>query len=337
MQFVSAISFALFALWGVYALDRKYRQHHELPVMAQAVTLLCLILFFAFEMAQLRIWFRDMPVGYLFTGLGLLVSGMALYGHMAVSLTSRIIVDVVVPGDDSAPDRPRFGPAEMLERQRDFEGAVQEYLVLARIYPRNATIYTRIADNLMTLERPEEAVDWFERALNHVTSDDQALLLVNRLAEVYSRKLGRPGDAQNALEAFLSKHPDSPSAEALRARLEAVGAEDAPPVISTGLAALEENPLDMEEPCAAEAPPLLPEAAEAPESASITLEPLAELDAAEPNAEPEELVEERHGRRKAALPSLEALEDDPEPVNEVEGDGPDSSEPPNPGSGLEAL
>ena len=54
--------------------------------MTQFVTFLCLIPFFAFQTHYLRLWGGNYPVEYIFALAGLFVSGLALYGHLMVSL-----------------------------------------------------------------------------------------------------------------------------------------------------------------------------------------------------------------------------------------------------------
>ena len=173
------------------------------------------------------------------------VAVLALYGHMVISLTSRIIVDIVVPGDDPAPDQPRLGPAEYLEHCHDYESALGEYLVIGRIYPRNPVIHVRIADNLLRLSRPEEAVTWLKRALEYLDSADKSLPVTTRLCEVYGRHLHAPDEARGVLDQYLEQYPDAPETALVRehlAQLEGAGAAGALP----GLVRLDEAPLRVE-------------------------------------------------------------------------------------------
>lgn len=242
MTLLAGIMMVPFFAWGIYSLQRRFRFQEEGSPLLEAATLLLLVLFYAFEIAQLRESLYHLRGWYLFTVLGLLVSGFALYGHMAVSLLSRLIVDVVVPHNDGAADRPRLGPVEILERQGDFEGALREYQVLARIYPRYAPIHCRIAENLLRLDRPGDAAQWLETALRY-SPDDHGLPIVQRLCELYERDLDQYDDARQVLRNFLGRNPASPHAEALEKRLEWIGRSEAP-VIPAALVPLDEVPLE---------------------------------------------------------------------------------------------
>ena len=242
MTILAGIMMVPFFAWGIYSLQRRFRYRDEGSLLVEAVTIFLLILFFAFEIAQLRASLYHLRGWYLFTVLGLLVSGFALYGHMVVSLLSRLIVDVVVPHNAGTADRPRLGPVEILERQGDYEDALREYQVLARMYPRYAVIHCRIADNLLRLDRPGEAAGWLETALKYLP-DDRGLPVIHRLCELYERNLGQYDDARQVLRAFIHRNPGSAHAEALETRLDQIGRSEAP-MVSAELTALEEQPLE---------------------------------------------------------------------------------------------
>ncbi len=206
--------------WGIYTLHHRFRNREEFPPTVEAATLIGLLLFFAFETVYLRAAMRDNVILHLFSMLGLFVSAVALYGHMAISFSSRLIVGIVAPGDDRAVDRPRFSPAEILERQGDWDGAIKEYLVLARIFPRNPAVHVRIGNCFIETEQHAEAAPWFERALSHLDNDEEALPLLNRLCELYTRDLNDESGARKALELHLKRFPGSENADNLRARIE---------------------------------------------------------------------------------------------------------------------
>jgi tetratricopeptide repeat protein len=208
--------------WGVHLLRLRLRYHEEINPTIEVFTLLGVVVLLSFEFKVFGFWLRDLPVAHIFTILGLLVSAVALYGQSAVSLISMALVDLIMPTGPSSDSEPRFGPAEALERQGDYQGAVQEYMVIARLFPRDPRPPLRIADNLVKVGRSEEAARWFERALKRLTSPGKSLPVVNRLAEIYLRQLNRPEDAVRVLEAYLSRYPDAEYADAVRTRLTAI-------------------------------------------------------------------------------------------------------------------
>ena len=193
--------------WGVYTLRVRYRYHEDLPVAAQAATLLALALFYIVEFYLLGVAMRNMKVYYAFAVLGLAVSGAALYGPLLISMISRLLVDAIMPAELSSTREPHYSPAEALERDGDFEGALREYLVIARIFPKEASVYLRIGDLYTKLERPEHAVTWFERGLALLDSADKGLRIVNRLCAIYTRQLERPKDAQRLLASTSRSTP----------------------------------------------------------------------------------------------------------------------------------
>lgn len=205
--------------WGMYALRLRYRCHEELSPIVEMVTLASLLVFFGVEILILDRWLSSDPVVYLFTVLAFAISGTALYGHVFISLVSRILVDAVIPNDDLATTGPRFGPAEALEKIGDFEGALKEYLVIARIYPKDPATSIRVADVYTELKRPADAALWFERALTRVDDPERALSIVNRLCGLYDGELDEPANAVQALEAFVAKFPENAHADRVRLRL----------------------------------------------------------------------------------------------------------------------
>lgn len=209
--------------WGVYNLRRRFRFHDELHPLVEAVSLALVSIYLAIQVQVLEYWFEAAPAYVMFAVLGLFVSAAALYGHMAISLVSWIIVDFMMPGYRGNPDHPRMGPEEALERQRDYEGAIEGYLVLARIYPRNIEIPMRVANNLLRLGRGHEAPTWLERALACCSGGDEATPVVTRLCEVYERYLNDPERARATLEAFLERYPDVKEKEALTEHLGRIG------------------------------------------------------------------------------------------------------------------
>ena len=220
-----------FAL-GFYTLRRRYAHHEELSPHIEALVLFGVAMFYALESFLLRSSMKTSPAYYFFAILGLIVSGAALYGPMAISLVSQVLVDLIIPGERSKTMEPRYEPAEALERELDFEGAIREYLVIARVFPREPNTFLRIAELYLKLEQFEEAAAWFERALKLLDSAEKSLQITNRVCEIYQRKLGRPDAAGPLLEAYLAKYPDAEFSGSVRDRLAKVRNLNAEPVPS---------------------------------------------------------------------------------------------------------
>jgi tetratricopeptide (TPR) repeat protein len=205
--------------WGLYVLRQRFRHDLELNHALEVATLAGLAVFYAIEIALLRSAMQGLPVLFFFALLGLVVSSAALYGPMLVSLISFVIVEAVMPIEHSPVNEPRYGPAEALERQGDYEGAIKEYMVIARVFPKDPTAALRVADNYMKLGQPEEAAPWFERALVRLDSPQKSLLVANRLSDVYTRHLDRPADGLRVLEEFVGRYPSAEQAEHVRQRI----------------------------------------------------------------------------------------------------------------------
>lgn len=312
----SVLSIALllpYFAWGLYTLHRRFRYHEDFSLALEAVTLGVLILFFAVELFTLRMWMmRESPLAYLFSVLGLFGSGAALYGHMVISFGSRLMVDMMVPGPAATHDRPRLGAAEGLERVRDWEGAYNEYLVLARMYPKDHEVPLRAAEALVELGRKEEATEWFARALKRCPDATRALHALNRLVEML-RSEARHEEARAELRAFLKAHPDGEVAETVRNRLERL--DDRPAVRPVQLAALAEDPMESATEDTAPAMPVLLASDEGvPEvKAQIALQDLDSLEVADEGFEPE--VKDRPS--SLGIDSL-----DEQPVEDDEDDTP---------------
>lgn len=246
MDLVAGLMLVPFVGGGVYALSRRFRHHDEWPLAAEAATLAAVAIFFAVEVALLRTALPQNPVFLMFSVLGLAAAGAALYGHVLVSLASRLVVGVVVHNEERNDDRPRFGPAESLERQGAFAEALQEYLVLARIYPREAEVHARIAEIYLRLAQPADAATWWRRALKYAGNAGDILAFTQRLCETHERHLKDSQGAQAVLEAFLTRYPDSPDAGLVRERLERLQAPVTLAPRSAALVELEAAPMEAE-------------------------------------------------------------------------------------------
>jgi tetratricopeptide (TPR) repeat protein len=266
LSFLAVILLVPYFGWGIHALRMKYRFHVELSLVTEACTLLALVLFYALEMRLLRDAFESASIQYVVAMLGLITSGAALYGHMAISFFSRLIVEAVVPGPSANDHRPRLGPAEALEKQKDYQGALQEYYVIARMFPRDSLVPMRIANLYIQLGQPAEAVDWLRRAQKHASGEKQALSVTNRRIELFETHLKQVEDARAVIREFLEAYPDSNDGAVLRARLAVMGAPRKGPSDSS-LNALSEAPL-----AESEAPP--PPRAAKPKAAAAAAAPI---------------------------------------------------------------
>ncbi|MCC6144614.1 MAG: hypothetical protein IT368_12475, partial [Candidatus Hydrogenedentes bacterium] len=285
-------------------------------------------LFCAIEIAMLRVWLAPESLGFLFGLLGVMVSVAALYGHIAISFLSRLIVNAVAPLEEGLSDHPRLGPAEALERQGDYDGALQEYLVLARIYPQSAIVHLRAAQNLVRLGRTIEAVPCFERTLHLTRAPEDALPVLYQLCELYEGDLRVPASAHRARTEFLDRFPESREADLVRERQGQASGLPIPEVAPV-LEALEAEPLQDA---------VREEVGTAFESA-LTLEPLETTreGAVEPADESDaEVPEAGEPRQQWGIESLdtaasapELIEDHPEPTSSLSLDPMD--EPPAPG------
>jgi tetratricopeptide (TPR) repeat protein len=304
MDLVAGVLLVPFVGGGVYSLSRRFGHHEEWPMAVEAAILAAVTLFFAIEVALLRLALPQNPVFLMFSVLGLAAAGAALYGHVLISLASRLVVEAVSHGDERAADRPRFGPAESLEQQGAYQDALQEYLVLARIYPREAEVYARIAEIHLRLKNPDEAAVWWRRALKYASTAGEVLAFTNRLCETHERHLNDVQGAKAVLAAYLERYPDSPDAAVVRGRLERLMSPQEVAAMSEALVALDAAPM---------AEVLLEEAPQARIKMTLTALEDVELPSASPEAEtaPEPAPEPG---AKIGLSALEddALEDEPE-------------------------
>jgi hypothetical protein len=286
---MTGINVTVFLFFGVWSLHQRFQQHQEWAIRTQAIVLLAVMVFYFVEVTTLRLLLVGETVYFIFSLLGLITTGLALYGHIVVSLFSRLLVELVVPDTPGASAVPRLGPAEMLEHEQDWEGALNEYYVLAHIYPGNALIYGRIATNLLQLERPEEAAQWFERSLKHTSQANDALVLLRRLWDAYEA-VGERNKAREAVHRFIERFPDHEASPLLMRQI--------------GLKA-DSGSEASGEPCAPKTKKLPKAQGPAPSSgpsglASLDEEPLDHKEAAEPSSKKTET-----GKRTSTLESLD--------------------------------
>lgn len=219
-RIISGVFLIPYVGWGIHTLRLRLRYHEDLPPSVEVFTLAGVTLFYIVEMFLLHAYLRRMPVLYAFAILGLFVSGAALYGPMAISLLSQLMVDSVMPKERSKTHEPNYAPAYALERQSDFEGALREYMVIARIFPKDPTPITHIAELEVHLSHPAEAARWFERAFDMLDSEEKCLHVVNRLYQLYVRELDNKAAAEAAMNRYLSRFPNAAHGESMRLRIE---------------------------------------------------------------------------------------------------------------------
>jgi len=208
----------IFLAFGTWSLHKRFQKHEEWPLRTQMLVLSGVSVFYLLEIPTLRFVLHESIIQFVFALLGLLVAGLSLYGHIIVSVISRLLVEFLVPDNPAAAVTPRLGPAEALERQEDWEGALNEYYILARIYPRNAMICVRAANNLLRLDRGEEAVAWFERAIKYTDKAEDNLMLVRRLCDTLET-LHQPERINEVLHCFAERFSDHESARTITKEL----------------------------------------------------------------------------------------------------------------------
>lgn len=211
---------AVFLVVGVWLLHRRFALLEELPPRAQAVVVCWAALTCGIELIVLRGTLQRTPVLYIFTAIGFFVAAFALYGHVGVSLLSKLLVDTVFhPGDDGV-ERPRTGSAEALERLGDHGAAAREYLALARIYPGDPELWISAGGNFVQLGQPHEAAACFEKAIALLRSPGEALLVFWRCAAVLQREAGGAAKCAALAEGFAARFAGSREAETVTAWLE---------------------------------------------------------------------------------------------------------------------
>jgi len=240
----------LFVVIGVWSLRKRFQKHEEWPLRVQMFMLAGVLGFYLIEITILRVVIRENVMHFIFALLGLLVAGAALYGHIAVSVVSRLMVELLVPDNPAAATTPRLGPAEALERQGNWEGALNEYYILARIYPRNPMLCVRAANNLLKMNRCEEAVAWFERAIKYADKADDNLAIVRRLCDVLE-SLEQHDRANEALRLFTLRFADHDASREIAAAIERGSGGKRQKQVATpvpdGLVSLEDDPIRSEE------------------------------------------------------------------------------------------
>jgi len=209
-----------FLAWGIFLLRERYLLHHELPLRVEVYSLIGVIGFLSVQLILIRVWMGDVSAFYAFTALSLAAASTALYGPTLVSVVSQEIVNLMHPPHDQRSEEPNFSLAEGLEARGDHEGALREYMVMARIFPKDAETAFRVGHVLIELERFDDAAASLERGLHQSTDPERALLATNRLSDLYRDRLGKADDAARTLQAYLDRYGDSARAELVTRKLE---------------------------------------------------------------------------------------------------------------------
>lgn len=224
---------ALFLGVGIWSLHVRFHLQQEWSVRRQLVVLGMVLLFFGYEIITVQQLIQDDIALFIFTLLGLLVAGMALYGHLVVSLLSRILVELILPDHPGISTAPQLEHAAQLEKQGDWEGALKEYFVLVHIYPGNPAVLSRITANLICQKRYTEASHWFDRLVTYAERPDEARALLEQMAAAFTDEKDLPL-LRNGMFCFLQRFPQQTE---IKAQLAHLDAEDAgrPRPLGTGI------------------------------------------------------------------------------------------------------
>jgi len=232
--------------WGVYTLRLRYHDHTELKSPIEWATLISVFFVNVLFLNTMKTDLGHSPGFFFFTMLALVASFSALYGPMLVSRISHSFVEFTHP--EQMPDNvgPDFSPAESLEAIGDWDGALQEYTVLARIFPKEPEPVLRMADSLMELTRYDEAVSMMERGLVRLNDETRALRLTYRLVALCSEELDDIERSVRVIDAYMERYPDSDKLEILENRKARLSELDEPKEVlqSSSLEPLELDPLE---------------------------------------------------------------------------------------------
>ncbi|MGI6138324.1 MAG: tetratricopeptide repeat protein [Candidatus Hydrogenedentes bacterium] len=207
LYLIVTVAMVVFVLFGFWSLRERFVKHKEFGLRTQGAVLFAVVVFYVFEMKALRILLPHDPVYFIFSFLGLVIAGFALYGTMLVSFLSRLLVETVVPEDPVGKHIPRLGAAEAREKAEDWEGALNEYYVAAQIYPGNTLIQARVARVLVRLERADDAIAWFSDGLAGMQSPEEVLVLLRRILDLCQRQQ-KLEEARDLLHLFMTRFPE---------------------------------------------------------------------------------------------------------------------------------
>lgn len=216
---LSGVLLIPYLTWGIFLLRQRLVHKVELDRAIETFTVAALVFFFIFEFTLLKMYLANSPIKLVFSTMGLVASGLALYGPLLVSFGSHFVIDLIMPTAHFDPNVPQYGVAAGCELRGDFESAAREYATIARMFPRDAHANLRAADNFMKAENVDRALPYFSQGLRNLSSSSEALRVTNRLAEIYQRRLNEPAKAREILETYLERFPDAEYADSVRSRI----------------------------------------------------------------------------------------------------------------------
>lgn len=222
---LSGILLIPYLFWGVFLLRQRLVYRAELDRAVELFTIAALVFFFIFEFTLLKMYLGNSPVKLVFSSLGLVASGIALYGPLLISFGSHLMVDLVMPSAQFDPSVPQYGAAAGCELRGDFEAAAREYAAIARMFPKDSHAPLRAADNFMKNDEIDQALPFFQQGLRNVRSSSEALRISNRLFDIYRRNLNDVVKAKAVLQDFVMRFPDAEYAESVKNRIERLETE----------------------------------------------------------------------------------------------------------------
>jgi hypothetical protein len=220
--FTNAITILLlipFVGWGIYILRIQLKYREDLRRNAQIATVIGVLIFLTIEISIMQVSLGARSGMYILSVLALLMSTAALYGHLFVSIASQLIVNVIYPNDEIVVERPDFAAAEALEEIGDHAGALNEYLVMGRLFPKDPETVIKIGEAHLELDHIDDAAMYFERAFTQVGDAESGIRITNRLVSIYKGIQEDPDHAKEVLHRYLEKYPESKFDDSVQRRL----------------------------------------------------------------------------------------------------------------------
>lgn len=239
---ISIILLGFLFFWGVALLYQKWIRNHDFPFWLDLLSLILMFTILGIQLLQLRDWLKNYTLLYILSALGLFITVSALYSHSFISLTTLIFLSIIQPGEEFAPDVPRFGPAEILEHENDWKGALNEYFVLARIYPHHPSVHLRIANAYVKLNQPKEALQWLKKSLNYLKREEDIYMVIARYCDI-AQDIGDIDSAMEIINYHLKQYPNSPHSKSILERKKRMSI-DITKERSSLLVPMEETPID---------------------------------------------------------------------------------------------
>lgn len=166
----------------------------------------------------IAIWYTATS-GFALTGL-VFAPGVCFYTWFLAHAIGQLVMagKNEAMGDTGLQVAPTYHQAEAAEKRRDFAEAERLYLLAVAERPADTEAKRRIAE-LHVLRGDLEAAARAYRALISDTPDpEEASLLVFRLSDLLSGRMGRREEALALLQGFERRHPQSKAAAYARER-----------------------------------------------------------------------------------------------------------------------